>query len=382
MTKRPNVSPMNILTAIADRHLFKPWFKDPASWGAWRSFLATLFGLDMSAEQLAIYKQCTGRSIAPSAPFTEAWLICGRRSGKSFTLALISVFLACFYDYRQHLAPGERGTVLVISADRKQSRVIMRYVRGFLTNIPMLKRMIEREGAEHFDLTNRISIEVATASFKTVRGYSVVAGLLDELAFWSVDWDAANPDSDIIAAIRPGMATIPSAMLLCASSPYARRGALWDAYRKHHGRDGDPVLTWQAPTATMNPSVPARVIADAYEADPASAAAEYGANFRVDVEALLSRETVEACIASGRHELEPVSGVRFVGFVDPSGGSADSMTLAIAHRDATTKRVVLDAIRERRPPFSPTRSPRSFAIYCAPIGRPSGRRQVWRRVAA
>ena len=120
--------------------------------------------------------------------------------------------------------------------------------------------------------------------------------------------DAANPDSDIIAAIRPGMATIPSAMLLCASSPYARRGALWDAHRKHHGRDNDPVLTWQAPTATMNPSVPARVIADAYEADPASAAAEYGANFRVDVEALLSRETVEACIASGRHELEPASG--------------------------------------------------------------------------
>ena len=360
MTKRPNVSPMNILTAIADKNLFAPWFRDPASWVAWRSFLATLFGLDMSAEQLAIYKQCTGRSIAPSAPFTEAWLICGRRSGKSFTLALISVFLACFYDYRQHLAPGERGTVLVISADRKQSRVIMRYVRGFLTNIPMLKRMIEREGAEHFDLTNRISIEVATASFKTVRGYSVVAGLLDELAFWSVDSDAANPDADIIAAIRPGMATIPSAMLLCASSPYARRGALWDAHRKHHGRDDDPVLTWQAPTATMNPSVPAHVIADAYEADPASAAAEYGANFRVDVEALLSRETVEACIASGRHELEPTSGLRYTAFVDPSGGSADSMTLAIAHRDSVTKRVVLDAVRERRPPFSPDQVAKEF----------------------
>jgi hypothetical protein len=44
------------------------------------------------------------------------------------------------------------------------------------------------------------------------------------------------------------MATIPGAMLLCASSPYARRGALWDAHRRHFGKDGDPILVWQADT--------------------------------------------------------------------------------------------------------------------------------------
>ena len=32
--------------------------------------------------------------------------------------------------------------------------------------------------------------------------------------------DSANPDYDILDAIRPGMATIPNVMLLCASSPY------------------------------------------------------------------------------------------------------------------------------------------------------------------
>lgn len=36
---------------------------------------------------------------------------------------------------------------------------------------------------------------------------------------------------------------------------------------------------------------------------------------------------------------------------DPSGGSADSMTLAIAHRQDGV--AVLDAVREVRPPFSP-----------------------------
>src|SRR5262249_29204587 len=37
---------------------------------------------------------------------------------------------------------------------------------------------------------------------------------------------------------------------------------------------------------------------------------------------------------------------------DPSGGSSDSMTLAIAHRDKEG-RAILDALREVRPPFSP-----------------------------
>ena len=46
-----------------------------------------------------------------------------------------------------------------------------------------------------------------------------------------------------------------------------------------------------------------------------------------------------------------MAGVSYSAFVDPSGGSADSMTLAIGHRQDDV--AVLDAVRERRPPFSP-----------------------------
>src|SRR6185437_8428400 len=106
---------LSILDAIADKHLFAPWFKDRATWAAWFAFLAALFGLPMTAEQLAIYRQCTGRSEPPSSPAKEGWLICGRRAGKSFMLALTAVFLACFFNYRPFLSPGERGTVLVVA---------------------------------------------------------------------------------------------------------------------------------------------------------------------------------------------------------------------------------------------------------------------------
>jgi hypothetical protein len=43
-------------------------------------------------------------------------------------LALIAVFLACFRDCRQHFVPGEGGSIMVLAADRKQSRVILRYI--------------------------------------------------------------------------------------------------------------------------------------------------------------------------------------------------------------------------------------------------------------
>jgi hypothetical protein len=61
-------------------------------------------------------------------------------------------------------------------------------------------------------------------------------------------------------------------------------------------------------------------------------------------------EVVAACVADGVREL-PRSPHRHFGFCDPSGGSSDSMTLAIAHREAD--RVIIDCVRERRPPFSP-----------------------------
>jgi hypothetical protein len=62
------------------------------------------------------------------------------------------VFLATLKDYRPHLAPGERATVLVIACDRRQARVIFRYIRALLTEVPMLTRLIERETMDSFDL--------------------------------------------------------------------------------------------------------------------------------------------------------------------------------------------------------------------------------------
>jgi hypothetical protein len=149
------------------------------------------------------------------------------------------------------------------------------------------------------------------------------------------------------------MATFGSdAMVIAGSSPYARRGVLWDAFRRWHGKDDARNLVWQAATRTMNPTVSQDFIDAEFERDPASAAAEYGAEFRSDIAEFVSMDVLDACTADGVFEIPPVSGNGYLAFVDPSGGSSDAMTLAIAHRDELGIRI-LDCIREVRPPFSP-----------------------------
>jgi terminase large subunit-like protein len=350
---------VSILKALDDKRLFAGVLRDKATWAPWRAFLTALFGLLMSEAEADLFRQCTGRSELPTHAFVEAWLICGRRAGKSFVLSLIAVYLATFRDYTPYLGPGERATIMVIAADRKQARTIMRYVKGLLA-IPALAKLIEGETADSVDLVNQVTIEVGTASHKSVRGYSIAAALCDEIAFWPQE-DSATPDVEILTALWPALATIPNAMLLCASSPYGRRGVLWDAYKRYFASADSNVLVWKAATRTMNVTVPQRVIDEAIERDPANAAAEYGAEFRTDVDTFVSREVVEACVDDGVFERAPLSSIRYFGFADPSGGSADSFTAAVAHQDGD--QVILDAVREVRPPFSPEVVAKQFAEF-------------------
>ena len=115
-----------------------------------------------------------------------------------------------------------------------------------------MRPKITYETTELIVLDNRVVIEITTASFRTARGYSFAAVLADEVAFWRSDETSANPDVEIMRALRPGLANIPGSMLLIASSPYAKRGELYGAFRKHYGRDDARVLVWKAGTAETN----------------------------------------------------------------------------------------------------------------------------------
>jgi hypothetical protein len=345
---------MTTLDALDDPNLLGAGFPGTATWAAWRAFLAAVFGLPMTDEQAVLYRRHTGRQALPTQPAREVWCIAGRRAGKSRVAALLAVFGATFRPYASLLAPGEKATVAVIAADRQQARVVFRYVCGLLDAVPMLAALVVRRTSSSVELRGNVVIEVHTCSYRTTRGYSFAAVIADECAFWK-DESSANPDVEVLNALRPGLATIPGSMLIAISSPYSRRGALWTAYRQHFGKDGDPVLVWQADTRSMNPTVPEHVIADALAADEPAARAEYLAEFRSDLETFVTREVIEAATVVGRVGLPRFKQMQYVAFTDPSGGSSDAFALAIGHAEERdgTQVAVLDYLTERRPPFSP-----------------------------
>jgi len=138
---------VTILEVMKDPNLFGNWFTGD-SWAAWKVLLAGLFGLPMTPGQLEIYKRHTNRDTPPVQTAREGWLVVGRRGGKSLISALVAVYLACFREYSKALAPGERATVMVIAADRKQARVVFRYISGLIEGVPMLAAMVNQQTKE------------------------------------------------------------------------------------------------------------------------------------------------------------------------------------------------------------------------------------------
>lgn len=343
---------MNIIDAINDERLFKPLFKNLDTWRSWMVFLKALFGIpiDDSAD-MALFRDATGLNEQPKVKIRECAAICGRRSGKSFISALIAVFLACFRDWTPHLSRGERGMIFIIATDRLQARIIKDYVSGILDSTAALRGMVERDLAEQIDLKNRVSIAIKTNSYRTIRGFTCLAAILEETAFWRSDL-TANPDREVVNALKPALATIPDSLLLSISTPYSRRGILYDVFKKAYGQPGK-TLVWKAPSLVMNPTLDADLIKDALAEDPQAAAAEWLTEWRQDIESFLSFEALASCIVTGRHEIPPLQGVVYNAFIDPSWGGQDSFTLAIAHSELEGRFFVLDFVKEWKPGFKP-----------------------------
>lgn len=332
------------------------------SWRAWRILLIAAMGEALDDDERAIFSRLTGREREPLERVDELWAIVGRRGGKSRSVAALAVYLACFRDYSSVLSIGERPIVLCLAQTAKQASVAFNYILGILESVPLLKSLIKTKSAETISLSSGVDIEIRPASFRGLRGLTCVAVIADEVAFWyTEETGSANADTEILAAVRPALATT-GGPLVCISSPYSRRGEMYEAHARHFGEKGDArILVAQGASRDFNPSLPESVVARAFERDAASAAAEYGGQFRSDIESFISREAIEPCVDRGVIERPPVAGTRYSGFVDPSGGSADSFTAAVAHKQGDL--IILDAVREVRPPFSPESVTKELASF-------------------
>lgn len=351
----PNFS---IVDAMTDPALFGRHF-DGESWGAWRAFLKAMFALPMSKAEREIFEKHTQRSYnnATAAEIMHAVLICGRRSGKSRVLALIGVYLAVMVDWSARLSAGETGTVMILAASKDQAKVIYKYCLGLLQGTPIFERLIKKATASVITLSNGIEIRITAASFRTTRGVTAVAVLMDEVAFWWSDPNAAESDIEIARALKPATMTVRGSRTLIASSPYRRTGLLWNERERLYGKEVPGEMCWIAETRQMNPEVSQSEVDSELLKDYEAAKSEYLAIFRDDLEAFISRDILEPITMRGVREIPPEHGVTYLAGFDGAGGEkrgGDSMCCSIAHWDTRQKYTLVDAMREVQPKFSPS----------------------------
>ena len=367
MSKARKAAPgsLDIVSAMNHPGMFKPYFKG-RSWNGWRMVLKGAFALPMTEAEREFFRTIAERE-PPAHRVKELWIVAGRRAGKDSIASLIVAHAAAlFADGDDRLRPGERALCMCLACDRDQSKIVLNYTRSYFSNIPPLKAMVTRETSTGFELNNSVDIAVATNSFRSVRGRPILCAVFDEVAFWRDD-ASASPDEETYNAVKPGMATMPDAMLIGISSPYRKAGLLYKKFHDHFGRDGD-ILVVRAASAALNPTLDQAIIDQALRADPAAARAEWLAEFRTDVAAFLDDALIDAAIDLDRpSELPPRVGTVYVAFVDAAGGvGADSYTLAIAHREGDL--IVVDAIRGTSSKFNPAEITRQYAALAKGYG--------------
>lgn len=338
---------MNILEFIDSPDLTPGSFEGD-SWEPWRAVLSGMFALPMEPNRRDLFRKLAGGRKPPKSRVSEAVILAGRRSAKTNTAAALAVYLgtigAALEGLSDKLKPGERGVISVIAVDRDQAKVAFNYIAGLLDASPVLASMVEKRGAEFIDLNNRVTLEVATNSFRSVRGKTRIAAILDEAAFFA-DEHSATPDVELYRALVPSLATT-GGMLIVISSPWAKRGLVYNKWKRHYGQDSDDVLVIQGATTDFNPTIDRRIIREAYASDPEASRSEWGGLFRENVSGFIDREVVERAVRQNPLELPHAPGIRYIGVSDPAGGGQDEFSMSIGHVENDV--VVVDVLRAQR----------------------------------
>jgi hypothetical protein len=304
---------------------------------AQQAVLKATYGLELKSEEREIYQRATGRSEIVLAEQNEVTLIAGRRSGKT---SKIAATIALYEAFRVHeITRGDRGYVMLIAPAKYQAKIAMRFIRAYLNSSPLLKRYVERERSDEVELTNGISIVCYPCSYIAVRGVSVVCCICDELAFWRHEETAANPEEEVLAALRPAMATFPTAKLIKISTPFRKEGILWREFQQRAELEH---LVWQLPAAEMNPTIQDRTLEKARKRDESRFRREFLAEFTDDIAGWIAPDVLDACIMRDRRELPPIANSIYVAAVDPAFKHSD-FALAVLHKTADGP-VVVDRV--------------------------------------
>jgi hypothetical protein len=354
---------ITLTRALTDPNIFGSTFGGESFW-TWRVVGKLIDGIELTEpREIELFEACTGRSYNrhERRRLRRLFILAGRRAGKDRFFSAVAVWRAALVtNWNRHTSPGEGAVVIVLGKDRRQSLILRNYCKG-VKRSSLLANEVTRLTGDTIEFGNGGSIETGTNDASLIRGRSAIAVLGSECCHWNTIEGGASSDEEVAAAAEPSLAMCPDlGLMILGSSTHRKKGLMWRRYRALFGNDDADALVWLAASATMNPLLPQEAVTAALADDGPRARSEYLSAWRDDISDFCTEETLRRCITPGIHERPPKRGTNYFSFIDASGGRVDSFTAAIGHMDRGRDVVVLDAVREIPPPFSPE-------IACAEI---------------
>lgn len=211
---------------------------------------------------------------------TRTLLLCSRQSGKTTTTSLKALHKAIY-------KPGSLS--LILSPSLRQSAEMQRTVMAYHSRLRGAPRL-DASSVLKAEFSNGSRIIALPGSEKTVRGYAGVdLAIIDE---------AARVEDDLIAAVRPMMATKPDAQLIALTTPAGKRGWFYEAWT------GEGEWRRVKVTADQCPRISKEFLAEELKAmGPQLYSEEYGLEFRDHDEAVFPVSVIEKAFSN---EVQPL----------------------------------------------------------------------------
>lgn len=278
-------------------------------------------------------------------------LVAGARGGKTrFFVAMPLLWLALTVPIA-HLAPGEEPACLLVAPSKRLARQGLRYIKGAIRKNPKLSAAVVDDNADMISLrrpegpTVRLEVIAAKAGGEAGRGFSLLGAALDEACFLRDDDYAVN-DVEIWRAIKPRI--IRGGMGILGSTPWVKKGLLYDTWRQQFGRPENALVAHAATRTMRTDSLILEQVSEEEVNDPDNARREFGAEFLgLDASSFFSDEVLGKAIDTSL-ELggEPRSGDEVIAGAD-FGFRRNSSALAIFHKRG--EKYVLAELHEKQP---------------------------------
>jgi hypothetical protein len=210
-----------------------------------------------------------------------ATLALGRRSGKSFLMALVLLyFCVCRPDLARFTRPGERRYAVGIATNLRQARLLVSAARAVCENSRLLSSMVEEYTLDEIRFKNGTALTAFPCNSRGGRGWPIVCLCMDESAWFVSESTGYQAADEIWQALAPSTAQFADeGRIIVSSTPAGPSGFFYDLHTRATNGEIADAQAHHYTTAEVNPTITPEFLAAERARDPDGYLSEYEASF-------------------------------------------------------------------------------------------------------